>query len=184
MSKQIHFEKLLIPITVVVTTLILSLLLWQYFHDGVPGHYVLQNKDLPEISNWWGAFIIPTLTWICLGRIKARIESQTADSTYQNGNSKILNRFILGVLMGLAVCISFTAGFDLFLDNVLYIFFVLSLIIPIFYSEFILGYVLGSTFTFGAVLPLVFILVISGIGFVIYRYIRPLILKLLPSSEK
>ncbi len=41
--------------TTVITLSMLVLLTWQHFHGGVPSHHILQQKDLPEISNWWGA---------------------------------------------------------------------------------------------------------------------------------
>jgi hypothetical protein len=79
-------------------------------------------------------------------------------------------------VFGLLLSISFTYEYKPFLDNVLYIIIVLSFIIPVFYSEFILGFILGMTYTFGAVLPTVFILIIAVIGLVAYRIIRPIIL--------
>jgi hypothetical protein len=92
--------------------------------------------------------------------------------------SKVVWIFIVGLVLGIVLAASFTYAFRPFLDNVLYILIVLSFFIPLFYAEFILGFILGMTYTFGAILPTVFILVIAGIGWVIYRYIRPLILRL------
>ena len=77
-----------------------------------------------------------------------------------------------------------TYEFKPFLDNVLYILIVLSFFIPLYYSEFMLGFILGMTYTFGAILPTVFILVIAVIGLVTYRYIRPIILRLGNSLKK
>ena len=183
MFKQLNFEKLQILVTGVVTTLILSLLIWEYFHGGVPSHHVLDRKDLPKISNWLGALLLPTLTWILLGRIKIRIRKQASKSENQNENLKILRLFIIGIILGLAVAISFTYSFKIFLDNVLYIFLILGLLVPIFYSEFILGFILAMTFTFGAVLPTVFILIIAVVGLLLFKFIRPQLLKLFNHSK-
>tara|TARA_R110000850_G_scaffold80862_1_gene173468 strand:+ start:7415 stop:7681 length:267 start_codon:yes stop_codon:yes gene_type:complete len=73
--------------------------------------------------------------------------------------------------------VSFTNEYALILDNVLYVILLLSLLIPIHYAEFILGFVLGMTYTFGAILPTVFILVMAVAGVLIYKFIRPLIVK-------
>jgi hypothetical protein len=81
-------------------------------------------------------------------------------------------------VFGLLLSISFTYEYKPFLDNVLYIIIVLSFIIPVFYSEFILGFILGMTYTFGAIIPTVFILIIAVVGLVAYRIIRPIILSL------
>jgi hypothetical protein len=182
MSERINFDKLQILVTGIITTFILSLLLWEHFHGGVPGHYVLQRKDLPEISNWWGALLLPALTWILLTRINRRIKKQAPESENTTEVLKILRLFIIGLIFGLVLAISFTYSFKLFLDNVLYIILILGLIVPIFYSEFILGFILGMTYTFGAVLPTAFVLLIATLGFLLFKLIRPLLLKLFKTS--
>jgi hypothetical protein len=75
------------------------------------------------------------------------------------------------------IAVSFTNDYKLFLDNVIYVLLVFSLIFPIYYSEFILGFIIGMTYTFGAILPTIFILIIAALGFLIYRFIRPLMLR-------
>ena len=167
-----------ILITGIVAILILGLLLWQYFHGEVPSHHILDREDLPEISNWWGGLLLPILTWLLLSKIENRISKQ--DSLTQqtkDQNIKILGLFLLGLIFGIVLATSFMNDYKPFLNNVLYIFLVLSLIVPIYYSEFILGFVLGMTYTFGAILPTIFILIIAVFGFLIYRFIRPLILR-------
>ena len=52
--KPVTFFKKRIYCTILVTVFIWTLLLWDYFHGGVPSHHLLQNKDLPAFSNWWG----------------------------------------------------------------------------------------------------------------------------------
>ena len=167
-----------ILITGIVAILILGLLLWQYFHGEVPSHHILDREDLPEISNWWGGLLLPILNWLLLSKIENRISKQ--DSLIQqtkDQNIKILGLFLLGLIFGIVLATSFMNDYKPFLNNVLYIFLVLSLIVPIYYSEFILGFVLGMTYTFGAILPTIFILIIAVFGFLIYRFIRPLILR-------
>jgi hypothetical protein len=167
-----------ILVTSFITILIFGLLFWEYFHGGVPSHHILQKKDLPEISNWWGGLWLPILTWILLGRIEKRINKQ--DSLAQKSKNqiiKIIGLFLLGLILGISIAVSFTNDFKLYLDNVLYVLLVLSLIFSIYFSEFILGFILGMTYTFGAILPTIFILIIAVLGFLIYRFIRPLILR-------
>ena len=172
-------RKLRIILSVIISILILGLLLWDSFHGGVPSHHILDQKNLPAISNWWSGILLPILTWILLGRIKSRIENQPKiDSQYKSELTRVLVKFSIGLVFGIILSVSFLNNYKPFLDNVLYLLLILSLIVPIFFSEFILGFVLGMTYTFGAILPTAFILIIAAFGFVIYRFIRPLIMKL------
>jgi hypothetical protein len=165
--------------TGIITILIFGLLFWEYFHGGVPSHHILQRKDLPEISNWWGGLLLPVLTWILLCRIEKRLDKQNSFvQQAKNQNIKFIGLFLCGLIFGILIAASFTNDYNLFLDNVLYILLVLSLIFPIYYSEFILGFIFSMTYTFGAILPTIFILIIVALGFLVYRFIRPLILRI------
>lgn len=165
-------------ITGIVTILILGLLFWQHFNGGVPGHHILQRKDLPEISNWWGALLLPVLTWLLLNRIEKRLHKQVSLTKETKSEPiKILRLFFFGLTLGILIAVSFTNDYKLFLDNVLYIILMVSFIVPIYYAEFIGGFVLGMTYTFGAILPTIFILIFATFGFLIYRFIRPLLIR-------
>ena len=173
-----NFNMTRILIVGIVTILIFGLLLWEHFHGGVPRHHILHRKDLPEISNWWGGLLLPVLTWVLLGKIEKRLNKQ--DSLIQQAkdqNVKILGLFFLGLVLGILIAVSFTNDYKLLLDNILYIFLILSFVFTIYYSEFILGFILGMTYTFGVILPTIFILIIAALGFLISRFIRPLILR-------
>lgn len=162
-----------ISITIIVTILIFGLLFWGHFHGGVPAHHILNQKDLPAISNWWGGLLLPVLTWFLLGRIEKRLAKDDAVmQSAKNRNIKIVGLFVLGLIFGLGIAVSFTNDYNLFLDNVLYIILILSLLVPIYYPEFILGFILGMTYTFGAILPTAFIQITAGLGFLIYKLFR------------
>ena len=179
------FKKIKAFIIGLVTALIFTFLLWEHFHGGVTSHHILHSEDMPAISNWWSGLLLPILTWFLLSRIEKRLD-QNAQQT-QEANSAISKGFwifIAGLVLGIVLSVSFTYEFKPFLDNVLYILIVLSFFIPLYYSEFMLGFILGMTYTFGAILPTVFILVIAVIGLVTYRYIRPIILRLGNSLKK
>ena len=160
------FRRTKILVTLAVIVLMNGWLLWQFFHGGVPSHHILHQKDLPEISDWWGGLLLPILTWILLSKTQSRLLKQP-----ESQKSKIIVLFLAGLVLAIAIVISFTNDYKFFLDNVPYIFLLLSLIIPIYYSEFILGFILGMTYTFGVILPTAFVLILSGIGFLIYRFL-------------
>lgn len=174
-----NFLQTRILLTGIVTILIVGLLLWQQFHGGVPSHHILNQDDLPQISNWWGGLLLPMLTWILLFKIENRLRKQAPNSTQEAKNQmiRILWLFFVGLLLGILLVIAFLNDYQPFLDNVLYLFLILSLVVPIYYAEFILGFVLGMTYTFGTMLPTAFILILAGLGFLLYRFIRPLIFR-------
>lgn len=166
-------------ITGIVTVFVFSLLIWEHFHGGVASHHILQQQNLPAISNWWNGLILPALTWFLIGRTEKRIGIQASRGQQTNKlQSQALRLFITGLGLGVLIATSFTNGYSAFLDNVPYIILVLSLIIPIYYAEFILGFILSMTYTFGAILPTVFILILAAIGILTYRFIRPVIIML------
>lgn len=176
--QQKNYLSTRIILTSIVTVLIFGLLFWQYLHSGVPSHHILQQKDLPKISNWWGVLLLPVLTWLLLGRIAKRLNKQnTLNQQNQHPIIKIIGLFLLGLLLGITIAVAFTNNYTLFLDNVLYVLLVLSLILPLFYSEFIIGFVIGMTYTFGAILPTIFIMIIAALAFLLFRFIRLLLLK-------
>jgi hypothetical protein len=173
-----NFVRTRIIITGIIALLIWGLLFWQYTHGGVPRHHILDQKDLPEISNWWGGLLLPVVTWILLGRIIARLnKKELLSKQRKNQKNRMIGLFLLGVILGILIVLSFTNDVKFILDNILYVFAVLSLVFPIYYAEFILGFILAMTYTFGAILPTVFILIIAAAAFLLYRFIRPLILK-------
>jgi hypothetical protein len=166
-------------ITCVVTFLIFGFLLWEHFHGGVPSHHLLHQENLPAISNWWSGLLLPLLSWFLLGRIEKRIGKQYAQPQQtKNQSGKVIGLFTTGLAFGILIAVSFTYDYKPFLDNVLYFLLLLSLIVPIYYAEFMLGFILGMTYTFGSILPTAFILIIAAIGILIYRFIRPLIIRL------
>ena len=164
----------------IVTILIFGFLFWEHFNGGITSHHLLNQKNLPSISNWWSGLLLPIFTWFLLSRIEKRLERQSSQTQYTNKSiRRVFWLFLTGLIFGILLSTSFMNEYKPFLDNVLYILIALSFVIPIYYSEFILGFILGMTFTFGAIIPTIFILVMGVIGMVTHKFIRPLILKLI-----
>lgn len=128
---------------------------WEHTHGGVPAHHLLNSADLPAISNWWGLIVIPALTWVLAGRIQRRLLQRGASTRAALG----------GFLGSLAYGAALAAAFAMNHEAVTYIFlgaFVLSLLLPTYRGEYILGFVLAMTFTFGGVLPTLIAFVIAA----------------------
>jgi hypothetical protein len=171
------FLKKRLYLTALISFAIWALLLWNHFNGGVPSHHILAREDLPEISNWWGGVLLPLLTLFLSYRVEKRLTQQ------QNPNSqsaKIPKNVIIGffssLAYGLTLATFFSFGNTEMPGYMLMGIFAISLFFPIYRAECLLGFVIGMTYTFGAVLPTGIGSILVLIGAVIYLGIRPAIL--------
>ncbi len=152
-------------ITTVATVYISTLLLWEHLHGGVVSHHILHRSDLPAISNWWGILLLPALTWFLAGRIGRREAGPWS--------RVVIVRLIGSLLFGVVLSIAFLKGFEIITSLMPPGLLVLAFFIPLFKAEYVLGFVLSMTFTFGAILPTVFAAIVALLAYVIFRFIRP-----------
>ncbi len=156
-----------------ITIAIWSLLVFYLFHGGVPGHHILANEDLPEISNWWGGLLLPLLAWLLSYRTQKRIFSNSdRNPDPSNQQRSALYGFVGSLIYGILVATSFAFKNTDITGNMMLALLPMALFIPIYRAEYVLGFVIGMTFTFGAVLPTGIACLFAAAGFVIYRYIR------------
>lgn len=159
-----------------VTLLIWGLLAWNHSHGGVPSHHILADKDLPKISNWWGGLLLPLLTWFLLTRVQKRAVRDRTDSP----EATQLPRHILyglagGLLFGALLSVFFTFDYSEVPGYMLLGLIPLALFLPIYRAECLLGFVLGMTFTFGAVLPTGIGTILASLCAILYLLVRPAI---------
>jgi hypothetical protein len=162
--------------TGIITFAIWTLLIWNHFNGGVPSHHILAREDLPELSNWWGAILLPLLTWCLSYRVEKRLTKQNKGKSRIKAIPKsVIAGFFLSLIFGITLSTFFSYGNTEIPGNMLMGALVTALIFPIYRAECLLGFVIGMTYTFGAVLP-------TGIGgililicAVIYLGIRPII---------
>ena len=167
------FFRIRIYITAIVFLAIWSLLTWNYFHGGVPSHSILAREDMPSISNWWCAVLLPSLTWSLLYRIQKRItDHPTEKQTALKPPIGIVYRFVGALLFGIVLSIFFTLRMEEIPGYMVMSLFGLALFIPIYRAECLLGFVMGMTFTFGAVLPTGIGSIFVLIGAVLYWLVR------------
>ena len=166
LTKRLYF-------TGIVTLCIWTLLLWNHLDGGVPSHHILANDDLPAISNWWGGLLLPLLTWFLLYRIQLRMRRQNKEDLK---TSEDLKKVLLGLacsfVFGVLLSAFFTLGYPDICGYMILALIPLGLIFPIYRAECLLGFVLGMTFTFGAVLPTGIGSILVLIGVVLYLYLR------------
>jgi len=161
--------------TGIVTLLIWVNLIWDYLHEGVPSHHILHREDLPEISSWWGGIAVPLLTWFLLDRITKRVDNDTTTDT--NKLNKIIFGFLGALLFGIILSFLFIIGSNI--PGYMMIGAILaSFLIPLYKAEFLLGFIIGMTYTFGGILPIAIGILLTVIFTITYKFVRTGILYL------
>jgi hypothetical protein len=170
---ETYFFKARLYFTAIVTIAIWSLLVWDYYHGGVPTHHLLQREDLPGFSNWLGGILIPLLAWFLLYRIHKRISN---DATVFKLPATIVYAFLGAFAFGLLLSVFFTLNYSDLPFYMIVSLLLLALFYPIYHAECCLGFMMGMIFTFGGVLPIILIVTLSLIGAFLHLIIRPSIL--------
>ncbi|OMQ11006.1 hypothetical protein [[Flexibacter] sp. ATCC 35103] len=172
-----RFLKIRLYCTSIIAISVWLLLIWNYYNGGVPSHHILNDKNLPEISNWWGAILLPLLSWVLFYRIKKRAVTDIGnESKVSDFQTNIIYGFIGALFMGILLSVFFTLEYENFPAYILLIILMSGLFFPVYRAECILGFVLGMTFTFGAVLPTAIGFILVLIGVFLYLCIRPIFL--------
>lgn len=138
---------------------------YEYFHGGVETHHILHRADLPGFSNWLSLLVLPLLGVI----LAVRIRSEQVDRA-GGGLAPALAAGIAGSLAyGAALAASFHFGLEQ-VSLVLFLgLFLCSIALPVHRAEYIFGFVVGMTVTFGSVIPLAFALFFAAVSFAIHR---------------
>jgi hypothetical protein len=146
------------------------LLALEYFNGGVQSHHLLDRPDLPAISNWFGLLILPLLGWL----LDVRLRKSKTSASGQGSTSGIWMGLFGAFLYGAALATSFELDASSILPVLFLGLFLLTAIFPIYRIEYIFGFVVGMTFTFGAVLPSLVAAVFATVSFVIRFVFRTL----------
>ncbi|MBD8530250.1 MULTISPECIES: hypothetical protein [unclassified Massilia] len=144
-------------------TLLLS---WQHLHGGVPAHHLLADPGLPALSNWWGLLTLPLLAWFLLGRVERRRQARPHAA---HGD---FAAFTGALVFGAVLSLLFTAGQSTATENMVQGLALLALFYPIHRAACVLGFVVGMTWTFGAVLPMIAAAIFAAAGAAIYYGVR------------
>lgn len=176
MKNLLSFKNRLI-FTGIITAAIWALLGWNFTHGGVPSHHILADENLPSISNWWGVILLPLLTWFLLFRIQKRLtdKNNLKPDAPQKG---VVYAFLAALFFGILLSVFFMLDYADLTGKMLMSVFLLALFFPVYRSEYLLGFVLGMTFTFGAILPTGIGSLLCLIAFLLFRHVRTLILYL------
>lgn len=118
-------------------------LLWELQQGGILSHHLLARADLPAVSNAWGLLVLPALAAWAAGRWTA------------SRWPLWLLGFALPLLLGALLSAAFAMKQDALTEAVFMLILLLALLLPAYRRESLLGFVLGMSWTFGAVLPLI-----------------------------
>ena len=173
--------KVRILFTALVGVLVWAHLAWDYYHGGVPTHYLLHSKDMPGISNWWGGLTLPLVTFLLLFQMHRNMLKITVKDPF-SFRKKLFYRFIYALVFGILLSIFFTMGSSIPGYMMLAV-ILLSFFIPLYKPEYLLGMILGMSYTFGANLPILVAIVMMLIFLIAYKLIRFGVLLLLGNNR-
>lgn len=143
-------------------------LAFEYFTGGVKGHHALNQSDLPVISNWLGLLTLPLLGFA----LWLRIRSQVSREYLAGFPRSVLAALVGGCLYGVVLSVAFELNATVIMNAASVGFLVLAVALPVYRVEYITGFVVGMTFTFGGVLPLLVALVVAAISFAVRYLVR------------
>ncbi|TRX53397.1 hypothetical protein [Thalassomonas sp. M1454] len=169
MTEQ-QLTKIKIYFTGTITLIMLALLMWQYFHNGVPSHHLLHNADYPAISNWWGLLVLPALSWLLLERVHKQTLTKS-DQEIKYPTNRLVG-FGLALLYGAGMSIAFATG-NTEISSVMFPgILVIALFFKVYREEYILGFILSMSIVFGAVLPTIFATIIAIGSAIVYHCVH------------
>ncbi|MBH9578530.1 hypothetical protein [Inhella proteolytica] len=137
---------------------------WEALHGGIVVHHLAQRADLPGLSNLWGLLIMPALAaW--------------ASSRLPRAGAPAWLGFALPLLLGLGLSLAFSQQAQALTEALFFLTLLLALLLPAHRPESVLGYVLGMSWTFGAVLPTLLGLLLAGLSWGLRGLVRQLWLR-------
>lgn len=177
-------KRVRIYLTVAVLLAEIGHLAWEHFHGGIASHHFLNRADMPAVSNGWGLLLLPVMSWF-LGGIALRRSIATAAAVTINapgGQAEaaglargVFVGFFAGLLFGASLAATFSMGYQDVTSILFFGILLLALVFRVYRAECVLGFVLGMTFTFGAILPALVASVTAVISVVAHRGLYPLV---------
>ena len=130
---------------------------WEALHGGIVSHHPLQNSALPGLSNAWGLLVLPGLAAWAADRLPQRHDGARQWRPVALG-------FALPLLLGAALSLAFSAQMQTPTEFIFFSLLLMALLLPAHRPESLLGFVLGMSWTFGAVLPVLIGGLIAGMS--------------------
>jgi len=165
-----------LSLMLVATLFAAAHLTFEHFNGGVQSHHLLNRADLPEVSNAFGLLVLPGLAWLLGMRVHA-----AARRPVQRGRFAAIGiGFVASLLYAAALAVGFTLQLELVTTGLFFGLFAVAVLLPIYRAECVLGFVVGMTFTIGAVLPAL----IAGVFALLSALLHPLLRWLLRAIRR
>jgi hypothetical protein len=173
MSRKFSKHQVILAVAVVFLAELLHVL-WEHFNAGVISHHLLNSSDMASISNWWGLLWLPLLTLISIRFLQKR-KSETITITAG---------FIGSLIYAASFAFCFSSGYEAATSILFPGMLLISILVPIYRAEYLLGFVLGMTFTLGAIIPSIVAGVLGLLSAFVHLILRPLLLRLFRRLRK
>ncbi|MBL8309144.1 MAG: hypothetical protein JNL19_01860 [Burkholderiales bacterium] len=135
---------------------------WEHVHGGIRAHHLLNNADWPAVSNAWGLLLLPLLTWFAVA------DSQRRGLPWRVAFAGAAGAAVAGLTV---VALFLTHQHDM-AGYLLLAIVVVGCVVPLYRPQYLLGFVLAMTWTFGAVLPTLVALCVAAISAVASAFVR------------
>lgn len=122
-------------------------LAWEASRGGILSHHLLGDPSLPAVWNGWGLLVLPAIAWIAAARLV-----RTSGRGVRLHPAALL-RLVGAMAAGIALSVAFTAGRSDVAGYVLLGIAIAGLAVRAYRIEYLLGFVLGMAYTFGALIP-------------------------------
>jgi hypothetical protein len=136
-----------IAATAVVAAAEAAHLAWEATHGGIVSHHLLGDPSMPALWNGWGLLVLPAIAWFASARL-VRLSPRG-----WRLHAGALLRLAAAMGGGIALSVAFTAGRSDLAGYVLLALAVSGAVVRAYRIEYLLGFVLGMVWTFGALLP-------------------------------
>lgn len=158
----------------------LAHLIWEHLHGGVLSHHLLNRADLPAISNYWGALVLPVLAWFTTAHVQSRLtrNGHSENNAEPKIPASVIAGFLVPLILGGLLAAAFMNGLEDLTGMIFMSLLVLAALLPAYRPESALGFILGMAFTFGAVLPLLVATLLATLSAAIHLCVVPVSLRI------
>lgn len=143
-------------------------LVFEHFTGGVQSHHLLNRPNLPAISNWLGLVTLPLLG-VALG---LRVRTHPSSAHWAGMPLPVITALAGAFLYGAVLATSFELGASSITSVAFIGLFLCALALPVYRVEYVMGFVIGMTITFGGVLPVLVGSVVAARSVVVRYSIR------------
>lgn len=130
----------------------------EFLSGGVVSHHLLADPELPAVSNWFGLLTLPLLCALAGRRLALQAPGRA--------RRRSIGAALGALLWGAGLALAFETGADAVAEGLFLGLFGLALLLPLHRAECLAGLVLGMTWTFGGVLPVLVAAVVATASWV------------------